>query len=140
MTKVHEYQIEFHPCGFSSTWDVFALFADGRRELVMVPAKFDPEFMLAARFSSQERAQSFVDSLTQTKPVELNVRRYLTKSRNGHWRLTIVNTDTGDRVYSDKYGTRHQALTEEDDLMARLRQRDTVSDAQLLAAIGPCGK
>jgi hypothetical protein len=51
----------------------------------------------------------------------MHIRRHLTKSRAGHWTLTLTNVDTGHKAYSDKHDSRHGALTEEDELMARLR-------------------
>lgn len=57
------YDVEFHPCGWSSTWLVYALQADGTRKVVMVPAKFDPTFMLHAAFPTEERARAFIATL-----------------------------------------------------------------------------
>lgn len=51
----------------------------------------------------------------------MNIRRSLTKSRAGHWTLTLTDTDTGHKVHSDRHSTRHGALTEEDALVALLR-------------------
>lgn len=70
----------------------------------------------------------------------MNIRRHLTKSRAGHWTLTLTNVDTGHKAYSDKHATKHGALTEEDDLMAVLRERVMPSDEHFLAALGPCNK
>ena len=70
----------------------------------------------------------------------MNIRRHLTKSRAGHWTLTLTNMDTGHKAYSDPHATRHGALSEEDALMAQLRERATPTDDQFLAALGPCGR
>lgn len=53
----------------------------------------------------------------------MSIRRYVTKSRAGHWTLTLVDQETGARAYSDKHDTRHGALAEEDDLMELLKAR-----------------
>lgn len=70
----------------------------------------------------------------------MRIRRHLTKSRAGHWTLTLTNVDTGHKAYSEKHDSRHGALTEEDELMARLRERAMPTDDQWLAALGPCGR
>lgn len=70
----------------------------------------------------------------------MNIRRSLTKSRAGHWTLTLTNLETGHKAYGDKHDTKHGALTEEDELMALLQKRVIPTDAQFLAALGPCGK
>jgi hypothetical protein len=57
------YDTEFHQCGWSSTWMVYALYANGVRTPVTVPAKFDPTFLLHAAFSSEERARAFIATL-----------------------------------------------------------------------------
>ena len=53
----------------------------------------------------------------------LHIRRHLTKSRSGHWTLTLTNDDTGHKAYSDKHDSKDAALSEEADLMARLKAR-----------------
>ena len=70
----------------------------------------------------------------------VNIRRNLTKSRAGHWTLTLTNLDTGYKVYSDRHNSRHNALAEEDALMALLQKRAAPTDDQFLAALGPCGR
>lgn len=70
----------------------------------------------------------------------MNIRRHLTKSRSGHWTLTLTNIDTGHKAYSEKHATKHAALAEEDDLLVRLRERAMPTDDQFLAALGPCGR
>jgi hypothetical protein len=62
--KPHSYSVQFHECGFSSTWNVHVLNTDGTTGPVMVPAKFDPSFMLLASFSTEQRAREFADKLT----------------------------------------------------------------------------
>lgn len=49
------------------------------------------------------------------------IRRTLTKSRAGHWKLTLTDTDTGRKAHGDKHDTKHGALSEEDALMAHLQ-------------------
>lgn len=58
----------------------------------------------------------------------MNIRRYITKTVNGHWLLTLVNTDSGFKVTSDKHSTKHGALTEEDALMVEVRQQAKQDD------------
>ena len=62
--KPHSYSVRFHECGFSSTWDVYVLNTDGTSGPVMVPAKFDPSFMLRASFATEQHARKFADRLT----------------------------------------------------------------------------
>lgn len=50
----------------------------------------------------------------------MQVRRHMTKTRRGHWILTLVNTTLQHRAASAKHSTRHAALAEEDKLMAAL--------------------
>jgi len=64
--KPHAYSVHFHECGVASTWDVHVLHTDGTSGPVMVPARFDPSFMLRASFSTEQRAREFADRLTAT--------------------------------------------------------------------------
>lgn len=62
-STIVSYDVEIHPCGWSSTWLVYALYADGVRKPVMVPAKFDPPFLLLAAFPTEDRARAFITTL-----------------------------------------------------------------------------
>jgi len=54
----------------------------------------------------------------------MNIRRHMTKTRRGHWVLTLVDTASGFRATSAKHSTRHGALTEEDALTSALAERE----------------
>jgi len=70
----------------------------------------------------------------------MKIRRSLTKSRSGHWTLTLTNVSTGHKAYSEKHDTKHSALTEEDELISRLATRAEPTEDQFLSALGPCGR
>lgn len=62
-TPVHSFEVQFHPCGFASTFLVFVLYTDGTREPVKVQTKCMDDMLFRATFSTLARANEFVQAL-----------------------------------------------------------------------------
>ena len=66
----------------------------------------------------------------------MNFRRNISKSRAGHWTLTLTDKDTGNKAYGEKHDSKDAALAEEPELQALLQTRS----ARIAEAAGLAGK